>query len=353
MNNLIIEKQKIRKYFYAGSVMSIAVLVIILSLNYIRSLDIEYSKKIEQLSTAVMDEKKVFMRNSIEQVIYLIETERKTFSSKNKLSWSGENRIANDRLFKEHIKPVIRELRLVNNGYVWINQINNYDGGDGYALRFVHPNLPDTEGMPLSTNTVDIMGNKPYKTELEEIKKTGELYYDYYFKEMNSEKISHKMSYAKLYKPYNWVIATGVYLNEVDQLINIEKEKMHKTHNRQLLYSFIITLFSISIAVVILIFVEKQISKLINSYEASTLIYTQQLLSEMEKTEKALEEVKKLKGLLPICSQCKKIRDDGGYWNQIEQYIESHSDAQFSHSLCPHCAEMLYGKEPWFKKNKF
>jgi PAS domain S-box-containing protein len=61
----------------------------------------------------------------------------------------------------------------------------------------------------------------------------------------------------------------------------------------------------------------------------------------------ALENIKTLKGLLPICASCKKIRDDTGYWNQIETYIATHSEAEFSHGLCPVCVEKLY---PGFKK---
>lgn len=56
----------------------------------------------------------------------------------------------------------------------------------------------------------------------------------------------------------------------------------------------------------------------------------------------ALDKVKTLSGLLPICASCKKIRDDKGYWNQIEHYIREHSDAEFSHSLCPECVKKLY-----------
>ena len=50
-------------------------------------------------------------------------------------------------------------------------------------------------------------------------------------------------------------------------------------------------------------------------------------------------EIKTLKGCIPICASCKKIRDDKGYWNQIESYIREHSEADFSHGLCPECAE--------------
>jgi len=56
----------------------------------------------------------------------------------------------------------------------------------------------------------------------------------------------------------------------------------------------------------------------------------------------ALAEVNKLSGFLPICASCKKIRDDQGYWRQVEEYIREHSEAEFSHSICPECAKRLY-----------
>jgi PAS domain S-box-containing protein len=62
----------------------------------------------------------------------------------------------------------------------------------------------------------------------------------------------------------------------------------------------------------------------------------------IEKLTKALDEIKTLKGILPICSSCKKIRDDKGYWQQIEAYIRQHSGAEFTHGICPACARKLY-----------
>ena len=66
----------------------------------------------------------------------------------------------------------------------------------------------------------------------------------------------------------------------------------------------------------------------------------------------ALDEIKTLRGIVPICSYCKKIRDDKGYWNQLENYIESHSDANFSHSMCPECSDKFYGDKDWYIKMK-
>lgn len=62
----------------------------------------------------------------------------------------------------------------------------------------------------------------------------------------------------------------------------------------------------------------------------------------LQKLKEALAEVKTLSGFLPICSSCKKIRDDKGYWSQIEAYIRDHSEVEFSHGLCPECAKRLY-----------
>ena len=56
----------------------------------------------------------------------------------------------------------------------------------------------------------------------------------------------------------------------------------------------------------------------------------------------ASTRIKKLRGLIPICSTCKKIRDDKGYWNKLESYIEQHSEAEFTHSMCPACEERFY-----------
>jgi len=65
----------------------------------------------------------------------------------------------------------------------------------------------------------------------------------------------------------------------------------------------------------------------------------EQVINELQT---ALSNIKQLKGLLPICASCKKIRDDQGYWQQVEEYLLEHSEAEFSHSLCPDCIRKLY-----------
>jgi len=75
---------------------------------------------------------------------------------------------------------------------------------------------------------------------------------------------------------------------------------------------------------------------------------TKRKSAEMEKEkligelQDALSKVRLLSGFLPICARCKKIRDDKGYWQQIEAYIRDHSEAVFSHGICPDCVKKLY-----------
>lgn len=67
--------------------------------------------------------------------------------------------------------------------------------------------------------------------------------------------------------------------------------------------------------------------------------------------KEALLQVKRLSGLLPLCSYCKKVRDDRGYWNQIDAYLQEHSEADISHSICPECAEKYYAELDLYERS--
>ncbi|RMF59979.1 MAG: response regulator [Calditrichaeota bacterium] len=70
----------------------------------------------------------------------------------------------------------------------------------------------------------------------------------------------------------------------------------------------------------------------------------------IQELQEALKNIKQLEGLIPICASCKKIRDDRGYWNQLELYLEEHAGAMFSHSVCPECMQKLYPE--WISDKK-
>lgn len=156
-----------------------------------------------------------------------------------------------DESVKQEVAEMLRGRKCSNDSYIWINEVINYEGGKNYAIRRVHPNLVETEGIYLSTDAQDIKGNLPYLIELEGVKEKGEIFYYYYFKELNSLIVSEKISYAKLYKDYNWIIGMGVHLNDIienTEQINNEIDNLSSEHFIRLLkLLFTILLFGFTI----------------------------------------------------------------------------------------------------------
>lgn len=274
-STLTSEKRSIRRLFYLGSISTLILLSVVFFNLYSSSISREHENTLDHLSTALMDEKKRFLRNAVERTISLIEQERKLVRAQYAEKGLDENQI--EAIAVKTIGDLIRNIQLIDDGYIWVNRIVKYDGGDKYAIREIHPNLPHTEGQWLSTNTTDIKGNRPYEVELNGVNKDGELFFEYYFKKMNSEKIAHKMSFAKLYKPYDWVVATGVYLDDVDQLIHLEKNRMQGDHDALKYFAIAIFVVVIIAGVLIIIVFERRMSHLVQDYEAKINEYTVEL----------------------------------------------------------------------------
>lgn len=120
-----------------------------------------------------------------------------------------------EAITKAALHNLILSLRYGEEGYVWVNEVLNYEGGDDYAIRVIHPTMP--EGEYLSTSTEDIKGNFPYAKELEGVRTDGEIFHTYYFKKASGDGFAEKASYAALYKPYDWIVATGDPLGALTQ----------------------------------------------------------------------------------------------------------------------------------------
>lgn len=178
-------------------------------------------------------------------------------------------------MIKEKAKSRIRDLRVEGSEYLWVNEVINFNGGQDYGIRLVHPNLPETEGILLSTETKDIAGNKPYLVELEGVKSSGEIYFNYYFKEFDSDIISEKMTYAKLYEPYNWIIATGIYISDIKELQIVVEEN----HSRVQVLSMIMLVSFVALGIV--------------TYMSARVLYSanEQMKYQIEKDKDTKEEI--------------------------------------------------------------
>ena len=130
------------------------------------------------------------------------------------------------------------------------------------------------------------------------------------------------------------------YITDLNWYLLVEQIEDNYTQsiNNALIINLIICFIITSIILAITIIA-------VNAYQKINQLQYTEILDKNLKLEKAINKVKKLSGLLPICASCKKIRNDKGYWEQIESYIRDHSDAEFSHGICPDCFTKLYGDD--------
>ena len=126
--------------------------------------------------------------------------------------------------------------------YMWVQKVLNYDGGDDYAIRLIHPNLSDTEGSYLSTNTLNPSGIRAYEEELNGVKENGSVYLTYEFKKLDSDEVTKKVTYSSLYKRFDWIVCMGVNIDDLTHYQDEAKKNMAIAQTLTLLASSIVWL---------------------------------------------------------------------------------------------------------------
>ncbi len=257
-----IGKAKLRRTYYIGALFFIVSVTSLLCIPIYLNIQREYRRKLDQLEQGILYQKQNQIRSTVLQTISTISELEKIL----RLYGTYGNEDDFDRMFRSAVKELIHNTELPRNGYIWINEILNYSGGENYAIRFVHPNLRETEGEYLSTDTIDNNGNFPYLEELNGINAFGETYNTYFFRKVDSDIVAKKMSYGKLYKPYNWVVSTGVYLDDVDALVKSESIRMVQTNRKTISQIARTILVSFLILTLLVTLFEMRINKVISAY---------------------------------------------------------------------------------------
>ena len=104
-------------------------------------------------------------------------------------------------------------------------------------------------------------------------------------------------------------------------------------------FSFAVRYASVYLALLLLMFVLEKLREKVQFSLHEAHVKQKQLVSELQEK---ISEIRTLQGILPICAGCKKVRNDQGYWQQVERYIQDHSNARISHGICPDCSKKLY-----------
>jgi hypothetical protein len=153
----------------------------------------------------------------------------------------------------------------------------------------------------------------------------------------NSDSLEHQRMVVDVVEAYVPMMKDGNFLGAFEVYYDITQKQQSLEKWLQISFGIVIVL-AISVLIITAVSVVKEKRRFVERKRAED--EREELI---DKLQTALSEVKTLSGLLPICSSCKKIRDDQGHWNQLETYILAHSEAEFTHGFCPDCLKSLYG----------
>ena len=200
--------------------------------------------------------------------------------------------VAKSNLPDEELKT--DAIRLLNNitfeenksNYFFVYEIKNIEGGDEFAKLVVNPNRPDLVGTFISTNYEDADGKKFREDFLRDIRYTGESFTKYAYNKPNEEEAKQKLSYFKYYEKWNWVIAVGIYTDDIEKEMALKELELKKKIKNQVVQNVVLFLMFLSIAILISIFLSQKIDKVLKNYENKVLSNAK----ELEELNHSLEQ---------------------------------------------------------------
>ena len=243
-------------------------------------------KQYDILDRGIKESKKNFIKSQkrlikreVDSIIEIIRYKRAQFSSIEDPSI--------EEVYKEELKEWIRSIRFGKDkkNYIFVYEIKNFDGGENFAKLLLNPNRPDLEGKLISDEYEDANGKKFRKIFLKDINEEGSSFVRYMYKKPDTNEIRPKVSYFRLFPQWDWVIAAGAYLDDIDAEIEKRKNELKRTVQLEVTSAIIIFLLFSLIANAFAIFLGKQIEKFLNNYNAEVKQKTQ----ELEELNKHLE----------------------------------------------------------------
>ncbi len=236
---------------------------------------IEFEKELNNLKKERINNQKILLKREVDSVVHFINFINKNENFSNKMAM---------KTIKEYINSVrFGEKRL---NYIFVYKIIDFNGGDRFAKMFINPNRPDLVNRYISSKYKDADGKMFREQFLQDIKKQGESFVIYRYKKPKTKKKILKLSYFRLYKKYNWVIAAGVYLDDIENSINKKRDMLLKSLKQEIVMTTTIYLLFYIIAFLFAIILASRIEKFFQSYRDEVSHKT----LELENLNKNLEQ---------------------------------------------------------------
>ncbi len=216
----------------------------------------EFKKELNNLKKERINNQKIFLKREMNSVVHFIR-------------FINSDKHINKRSAKKIIFNYINSIRFGENrsNYVFVYKILNFNGGNKFAKMLINPNRGDLVGKYISDSYKDADGKEFRKEFLKDIRRKGDSFVTYRYKKLGLNTKTLKLSYFKLYKKYNWVIAAGVYLDGIEKSITLKKKLLLKNVKKEIVLTVLIYLIFFIIAFIFSMFLGSKIDKFFQEYK--------------------------------------------------------------------------------------
>jgi len=230
-------------------------MIFMISYFYVKNTYNDFEKQMEKFVQEYYENQKTSLKKEIDTVVDILNYN-----------------LTKDYFEEEEQKA--EAVRLLNNisfqknksNYIFVYDIKKMEGGRDFARMIVNPNRPDLLGRLISTNYKDADGKKFREEFMEKIRKEGQSFTQYAYKKPDSDSIKQKLSYFRYYKEWNWVIAVGAYIDDIENEIDQKRKDLEQKVRKQVGQNIVLFVMFLSIAILISIVVSQKIDEVLKKY---------------------------------------------------------------------------------------
>jgi C4-dicarboxylate-specific signal transduction histidine kinase len=251
-----------------------------ISYYYVQNSYDDFDKDMKNFVSEYYNTQKEAIKKEVEIVLDIIKYNAIISTSENEASIKAEvARMLNNISFQE-----------TKSNYVFVYDVKNIQGGDNFAVMLVNPNRPDLLGKAISTNYEDENGKRFREEFLENIRKQGESFTQYAYKKPTDQQIKQKLSYFKYFQDWNWIVASGIYLDDIEKAIAQKREVLQKTVQKRVAQTIFIFLGFLTIAIAFSVLVSQKIEEFFNEYKQTVQKKSEALIELNKNLERRVEQ---------------------------------------------------------------
>lgn len=252
----IITEQNVSKFIIYVFIIIMSLMIASISYYYVKNTYEDFDRDMEQLVNDYYTTQKQIIKKEVDVVIDIINYKALSSSEEEKYVKEEMVRVLHNISFQEG-----------KSNYVFVYEVENIEGGEKFAKMLVNPNRPDLLGQYLSSNYEDENGKKFREEFLSLIRKSGDAFSQYAYKKPFENEIKQKLSYFKYYPNWKWIVAAGIYLDDIEKDILKRKTVLENKVKKQVLQTLFLFVVFLSVAIVFSILVSQKIEEFFNEYK--------------------------------------------------------------------------------------